>query len=114
MKKIALVSLLIVVGLFVVTSCGKGKMSATISVSVGGATHISSIKEGNTLEYELSGEKYAFEVVELTEKEMKLKANKGGLESADAAVSKNNEFVVKKGSKVSLNNEADEKIVFSY
>lgn len=114
MKKKVLLSLLLIVGLFTIVGCGKSKMSAAISVSVGGNTHISSVKEDTVLEFGLSEEKYEFKVIELTEKEMKIKVNKDGLTSEEDLLSKDNEFTLKKGVKVTLKDNNQNTIAFRY
>ncbi len=116
MKKIALFSLLLFVGLFVVVGCGS-KKSATLSVSVDGITHISSVKDGSTLTYELLGEEYTFTISEISETDLKITVDQYGLTSGNSLISKEKEFVLEKGVKLTLTTQTtdtQDSITFSF
>ena len=116
MKRIALVCLIVFTLLLTATGCGK-KKSATISVSLDGVNHISSIKEGDALTYKIMGEDYIFEIYEITDEEIKIKADKAGLASSGSLLSVETDFVVKKGEKLELHTQTtdyQETITFSY
>ena len=114
MKKIILVCLL-VIGLFTINACGGKKKTATISVKVDGNLHISSVKEGDILEYELLGEKYKIEIIEIEDEELTVKPY--GLVSPQNLEETNKKHVIKKGAKLELQTPTDddfETIVINY
>lgn len=106
MKKIALVCLLVVIGLFTITGCGEKKKTATISVTVDGGIHISSVKEGDILEYELLGEKYKIEIVEIKDEDLTIKAY--DLVTPENLDEHSQKYVIKKGAKLELQTPTDD------
>ena len=116
MKKV-LIGIIVIVSCFTLVGCGSRKKSATINVSLNGIMHITSVKEGSTLEYSLIGEKYEFEVVNVTDEKIKIKVNKKGLASTDSLVSDERDFVIKRGSHLELHTQTtdyQESITFSF
>lgn len=117
MKKNILFVLLIIVSIFTLVGCGSSKKSVTLSVSLNGTVHISSVKEGSTLEYELLGDKYKFEIVEITDSEVKITVDQYGLTNTDSLLSNDKDFVIEKGKKLELHTQTtdtQDTIVFSY
>ena len=116
-KKILLISLLFVVGLFTITGCGKSNKSVTLNVGLKGENHIASVKENDTLSYNIMGTVYTFEIVEITDTELKIKVDQTGLTTSYNLSAKDTEFTVKKGEKLELHTQTtdvQDKITFSF